>query len=196
MIQSRQCRREPAAILRAFKVIRILAVSRYQANIKNSTSNGSLFKGPYHQSSAGVKFRVVRVRMMYMNSGRRRLSGIFLGPVPFPPLAPAGFIGPVLNLRAIMRIAQVAPLFESVPPKLYGGTERVVSYLTEEWFGWAHEVTLFATGDSQTRAKLVAALPTRPVARPGLQRDASPSCPAHGVGFQRCFPLRPHPLPL
>jgi glycosyltransferase involved in cell wall biosynthesis len=58
-----------------------------------------------------------------------------------------------------MRIAQVAPLYESVPPKLYGGTERVVSYLTEELVRLGHEVTLFASGDSQTRAKLVAACP-------------------------------------
>jgi glycosyltransferase involved in cell wall biosynthesis len=55
-----------------------------------------------------------------------------------------------------MRIAQVAPLFESVPPKLYGGTERVVSYLTEELVRQGHEVTLFASGDSETEARLVA----------------------------------------
>ena len=54
-----------------------------------------------------------------------------------------------------MRIAQVAPLYESVPPQLYGDTERVVSYLTEELVRLGHEVTLFASGDSQTRAKLV-----------------------------------------
>ncbi len=59
------------------------------------------------------------------------------------------------NLR--MRIAQVAPLYESVPPKYYGGTERVVSYLTEELVRQGHEVTLFASGDSETEAKLVAA---------------------------------------
>jgi glycosyltransferase involved in cell wall biosynthesis len=58
-----------------------------------------------------------------------------------------------------MRIAQVAPLFESIPPKLYGGTERVVSYLTEELVRLGHEVTLFASGDSETNAKLVAACP-------------------------------------
>src|SRR5579871_4346006 len=58
-----------------------------------------------------------------------------------------------------MRIAQVAPLYESVPPTLYGGTERVVSYLTEELVRLGHEVTLFASGDSQTRAKLVPACP-------------------------------------
>jgi glycosyltransferase involved in cell wall biosynthesis len=55
-----------------------------------------------------------------------------------------------------MRIAQVAPLFESVPPKLYGGTERVVSYLTEELVRQGHDVTLFASGDSETAARLVA----------------------------------------
>ena len=56
-----------------------------------------------------------------------------------------------------MRIAQVAPLYESVPPRYYGGTERVVSYLTEELVRQGHEVTLFASGDSVTRARLVAA---------------------------------------
>jgi glycosyltransferase involved in cell wall biosynthesis len=56
-----------------------------------------------------------------------------------------------------MRIAQVAPLFESVPPRLYGGTERVVSYLTEELVRQGHDVTLFASGDSVTSANLVPA---------------------------------------
>ena len=54
----------------------------------------------------------------------------------------------------LMRIAQIAPLYESCPPKLYGGTERVVSYLTEELVAAGHDVTLFASGDSQTSAKL------------------------------------------
>jgi glycosyltransferase involved in cell wall biosynthesis len=54
-----------------------------------------------------------------------------------------------------MRIAQVAPLIESVPPQLYGGTERVVSALTEELVARGHDVTLFASGDSVTAAKLV-----------------------------------------
>jgi glycosyltransferase involved in cell wall biosynthesis len=58
-----------------------------------------------------------------------------------------------------MRIAQVAPLNESVPPLLYGGTERVVSYLTEELVRQGHEVTLYASGDSQTSARLVAGCP-------------------------------------
>src|SRR6202040_3967670 len=54
-----------------------------------------------------------------------------------------------------MRIAQVAPLYESVPPVLYGGTERVVSFLTEELVRMGHEVTLFASGDSLTKARLL-----------------------------------------
>jgi glycosyltransferase involved in cell wall biosynthesis len=54
-----------------------------------------------------------------------------------------------------MRIAQVAPLYECVPPKLYGGTERIVSYLTEELVRHGHEVTLFASGDSLTNANLI-----------------------------------------
>ncbi|MEO8714619.1 MAG: glycosyltransferase family 4 protein [Acetobacteraceae bacterium] len=53
-----------------------------------------------------------------------------------------------------MRIAQIAPLFEAVPPKLYGGTERVVSSLTEELVAMGHDVTLFASGDSITSATL------------------------------------------
>jgi glycosyltransferase involved in cell wall biosynthesis len=58
-----------------------------------------------------------------------------------------------------LRIAQVAPLTESVPPRLYGGTERVVSFLTEELVRMGHEVTLFASGDSQTSARLAAPCP-------------------------------------
>lgn len=54
-----------------------------------------------------------------------------------------------------IRIAQVSPLFESVPPKLYGGTERVVSFITEELVALGHDVTLFASGDSKTSARLV-----------------------------------------
>lgn len=60
-----------------------------------------------------------------------------------------------------MRIAQIAPLFESVPPLRYGGTERVVHWLTESLVALGHDVTLFATGDSRTSAKLV---PTRDAA--------------------------------
>jgi glycosyltransferase involved in cell wall biosynthesis len=58
-----------------------------------------------------------------------------------------------------LRIAQVSPLYESVPPKLYGGTERVVSYLTEELVRQGHRVTLFASGDSTTSAELVPIVP-------------------------------------
>ncbi len=58
-----------------------------------------------------------------------------------------------------MRIAQIAPLHEAVPPKLYGGTERVVSFLTEELVAMGHDVTLFASGDSVTAARLEAIWP-------------------------------------
>ena len=58
-----------------------------------------------------------------------------------------------------MRIAQVAPLAESVPPKLYGGTERVVAWLIDELIDLGHDVTLFASGDSVSRAKLVPVCP-------------------------------------
>jgi glycosyltransferase involved in cell wall biosynthesis len=60
------------------------------------------------------------------------------------------------EVDGMMRIAQVAPLYESVPPQYYGGTERVVSYLTEELVRRGYDVTLFASGDSVTKAQLVA----------------------------------------
>jgi glycosyltransferase involved in cell wall biosynthesis len=63
-------------------------------------------------------------------------------------------------LKAQMKIAQIAPLMESVPPRLYGGTERIVSYLTNELVGLGHDVTLFASGDSVTTARLVPCVPT------------------------------------
>ncbi|PEN14958.1 glycosyl transferase [Longibacter salinarum] len=58
-----------------------------------------------------------------------------------------------------MHIAQVSPLYESVPPKQYGGTERVIAYLTEELIRQGHRVTLFASGDSETEADLVSMCP-------------------------------------
>jgi glycosyltransferase involved in cell wall biosynthesis len=66
-----------------------------------------------------------------------------------------------------MKIAQIAPLIESVPPRLYGGTERIVSYLTEELVALGHDVTLFASGDSITAAGLV------PCGPKALRLDAS-----------------------
>ena len=75
-----------------------------------------------------------------------------------------------------MRIAQIAPLTEPVPPKLYGGTERVVSYITEELVRQGHEVSLFASGDSQTSAKLI------PCCERGLRLDPQVRDPlAHNV---------------
>jgi glycosyltransferase involved in cell wall biosynthesis len=72
-----------------------------------------------------------------------------------------------------MKIAQVAPLIESVPPRLYGGTERVVSYLTEELVGLGHDVTLFASGDSITSADLVSCC-TRALRLDPAVRDTIP----------------------
>ncbi len=69
-----------------------------------------------------------------------------------------------------MHIAQIAPLTEAIPPKLYGGTERVVSWLTEELLALGHEVTLFASGDSQTSARLEAVWP-RALRLDGAVRD-------------------------
>ncbi len=72
-----------------------------------------------------------------------------------------------------MRIAQIAPLHERVPPRFYGGTERVVSFLTEELVHQGHDVTLFASGDSQTSAKLVRCCDTALRFNPAV-RDALP----------------------
>jgi glycosyltransferase involved in cell wall biosynthesis len=76
-----------------------------------------------------------------------------------------------------LRIAQVAPLYESVPPKLYGGTERVVSYLTEELVRRGNEVTLFASGDSTTSARLHAGYPT------SLRLSGLAQVAANGLGM-------------
>src|SRR4249920_836962 len=69
-----------------------------------------------------------------------------------------------------MRVAQVAPLTEAIPPKLYGGTERVVYWLTEELVALGHDVTLFASGDSCTSARLEAQWP-RALRLDGSVRD-------------------------
>jgi glycosyltransferase involved in cell wall biosynthesis len=72
-----------------------------------------------------------------------------------------------------MKIAQIAPLAESCPPQLYGGTERIVSFLTEELVRQGHEVTLFASGDSQTSARLVPCAPMALRLNPAI-RDPLP----------------------
>ena len=82
-----------------------------------------------------------------------------------------------------MKICQVAPLFESVPPAGYGGTERVVSHLTEALVDLGHDVTLFASGDSETKAHLV------PIVERSLRLD--PECPDwlmwHTIMLDRVF---------
>jgi len=73
-----------------------------------------------------------------------------------------------------MRIAQIAPLYEAVPPKLYGGTERIVSFLTEELVALGHDVTLFASGDSITDAKLVSVWPRALRLDPAMRDPIAP----------------------
>jgi glycosyltransferase involved in cell wall biosynthesis len=73
-----------------------------------------------------------------------------------------------------MRIAQVAPLHESVPPQLYGGTERIVHYLTEELVALGHEVTLYAAGDSRTAAELISVCPRSLRLDPGCLDPLAP----------------------
>lgn len=80
-----------------------------------------------------------------------------------------------------MQIAQVAPLYESVPPTLYGGTERIVSYLTEELVERGHDVTLFASGDSVTSARLVS--PCRRALR--LDTTVSNAIPHHIIMLEQ-----------
>src|SRR3974377_1150980 len=81
-----------------------------------------------------------------------------------------------------MKIAQIAPLYESVPPKFYGGTERVVSYLTEELVRQGHDVTLFASGDSKTTAQLTGCcVIARRASTPRGRRDLPDSAPFYDV---------------
>lgn len=80
-----------------------------------------------------------------------------------------------------MKIAQVSPLIESVPPRLYGGTERVVSFLTEELVRQGHDVTLFASGDSTTSATLVPCV-TQALR---LNRDVRDHIPYHVVMLEK-----------
>ncbi len=84
-----------------------------------------------------------------------------------------------------MRIAQIAPLFESVPPRRYGGTERVVSWLTEELVAMGHQVTLFATGDSRTSAELVAVREQACRFVPNFETNCAPYARALELVWQR-----------
>jgi glycosyltransferase involved in cell wall biosynthesis len=76
--------------------------------------------------------------------------------------------------NAVMRIAQIAPLFETVPPRKYGGTERVVSWLTEALVADGHHVTLFASGDSTTSARLVPVVPEARRFQPNFELNNAP----------------------
>src|SRR5574340_585171 len=84
-----------------------------------------------------------------------------------------------------MRIAQVAPLTEAIPPKLYGGTERVVHWLTEELVALGNDVTLFASGDSRTSARVEAIWP-RALRLDGSIRDPNA---LHMVMLERVYQL-------
>ncbi len=102
-----------------------------------------------------------------------------------------------------MRIAQIAPLFESVPPKRYGGTERVVHWLTEDLVARGHDVTLFATGDSSTSATLVPVRPQAARFEPNFERNNAPYARMLELVRQRAqefdvlhFHIDFHPFPL
>src|SRR5262244_3979268 len=96
--------------------------------------------------------RLRRFRIRVPNPGVRRGSSLSGPSSPGLRVTGSKEIG-------FMRIAQIAPLTEAIPPKLYGGTERVVSWLTEELVAQGHDVTLFASGDSRTSAKLESVWP-------------------------------------
>jgi hypothetical protein len=85
----------------------------------------------------------------------RRKLVITIIQTPFGPHVYLIVIAGPPGMDKDMKIAQIAPLMESVPPRLYGGTERIVSYLTDELVRLGHEVTLFASADSVTAAELV-----------------------------------------
>ena len=86
-----------------------------------------------------------------------------------------------------MRIAQIAPLYEAVPPKFYGGTERVVSFLTEELVALGHEVTLFASGDSVTEAELEAVWPRALRLDPSVRDPLAPQMLLLEVARRRAY---------
>src|SRR5579884_1847449 len=87
--------------------------------------------------------------------------------------------------RCAMRIAMIAPLSEPVPPPLYGGTERVVSVLTEELVRRGHDVTLFASGDSHTGARLVSCCPTGLRLDPEIRDTVAPTMVELGLVYER-----------
>lgn len=91
--------------------------------------------------------------------GARRARSLILKDVRRPARAVQFHDMRVRKRGSSMRIAQIAPLAESVPPKLYGGTERVVAWLADELVCMGHDVTLFASGDSETKARLEAVWP-------------------------------------
>src|ERR1700744_2207927 len=84
-----------------------------------------------------------------------------------------------------MRIAQIPPLTESVPPQFYGGAERVVSYITEALVELGHDVTLFATGDSQTSANLEAVWPRARRLDPAIRDRIAPHMLLMDMGRRR-----------
>jgi Glycosyltransferase Family 4 len=91
-----------------------------------------------------------------------------------------------------MRIAQIAPLVESVPPRLYGGTERVVAWLVDGLVSLGHEVTLFATGDSRTRGKLHPVWPRAlRLARPAADPAAASAALLEAIARLLRFVARP-----
>ena len=105
--------------------------------------------------------------------------------MPEPDVGPPVLIHGVCRMKGLaVKIAQIAPLVESVPPRLYGGTERVVSWLTEELVAQGHDVTLFASGDSQTKARLV------PMAPRALRLDGIHNCQSYNQAMLEAVAAR------
>ena len=127
-------------------------------------ANGS-DSNPADRHHAG-RFKTQATYLTLPYSDELELSVLVPG-LQFSSSGPSG----TTTAQVTMKIAQVAPLFESVPPVAYGGTERVVANLVEEFIELGHEVTLFASGDSTCRAEIV------PVSPKALRLD--PSCRDH-----------------
>jgi glycosyltransferase involved in cell wall biosynthesis len=114
---------------------------------------------PFRTPPVSVSFKDGRLFHFISFPCGAQLKNVAIGTLPEPKPRPRGYENEAVAAEKRLKIAQIAPLAESVPPTLYGGTERVVSWLTEELVQLGHRVTLFASGDSRTAAELVPVIP-------------------------------------
>jgi glycosyltransferase involved in cell wall biosynthesis len=110
--------------------------------------------------ASGAQYRRAAIVPAYAGPTLFRVEWCDAEPLSTSAVCSLGESERICSRRKKVKIAQIAPLAESVPPRTYGGTERIVSYLTEELVKLGHEVTLFASGDSITTATLVSSATT------------------------------------